>query len=498
MFEKMNKVLGLLVVVIVVLVGCSAFPLEKDNVWVIASPDKSLEESTIISVPTANSEILMEEPTITYIPTVMKNYPTKNIMGAQLAEINDKKGLSLMLDANSVWTRLDYNWSLVEPMEGVVYWSRANLIDQQLINAATNQMEVLLILGDTPIWARFTNWPCGGKINPGLYESFSNFIFEFIKRYSNSPFNIKYFELWNEPDAADFLGCWGDPNDINYYGGQAYGEMLKIAYQSAKSANPNAEILIGGLLLDCDPALGLKNEDGSLKDCRSANFLKGILAAGAGNSFDGVAFHAYDYYDALSGGLGIYSNANFNAKWDTTGPVTLEKSKFIRRTLQDYGITNRYLMNTEAGLLCAACSPSDKNMQITKAYYVAQEFAAAIADGYLSNIWYSVYGDRNSGLMAEDNQPYPAYYTFSFASQAMENHNFVRILNLDPNVKGYEFISSSGKIQWVLWSIDGKNHTIPLMSMPASIHKIADSGQGNEVSPSTSVIVGIAPVFIKY
>lgn len=501
MFKKMNKVLGLLIVVIVVLAGCSASPMEQNNVLVTEDPGKSIDGPTVTYEPIINTEEATEEPTKIFLPTVVNSYPQKNIMGAQLSEINDENALSLMLDAKSAWTRLDYRWGLVQPEKGITDWSRAGYIDQQLINAAEEGMEVLLILGDTPLWARYPDWPCGGKIDPVLYEdgTFSDFIFEFISRYSNPPFNVKYFEMWNEPDARGLLGCWGDNSeDEDNYGGEAYGEMLKIAYPAAKSANPNAEILIGGLLLNCDPSLGLTNSEGEPK-CNSAYFLRGILEAGAGNSFDGVAFHAYDYY---FGGLGKYGNANFNATWDTTGPVTLEKSKFIRNTLKDYGITDRYLMNTEAGLLCDRCDPLDETMQITKAYYVAQEFAVALADDYVANVWYSVYGDRdlnrNNELLTIDNEDRPAYNAFWFTTRALLNHEFVKKLNLDPNLMGFEFVASSGKKQWVVWSIDGKDHTVSLKSTPLSIHKIANSGHGELVSSSTNVIIGIAPVFIKY
>jgi hypothetical protein len=301
--------------------------------------------------------------------------------------------------------------------------------------------------------------------------------------------------MWNEPEAPYSMGCWGDPSDNNYYGGYAYGEMLKIAYQAAKAANPNVEILVGGLLLDCNPTLDIKNEDKSEKDCSSANFLKGILESGAGNSFDGVAFHAYDYYQNE---LGKYNNPNFSASWNTTGPVTLEKSKYLRNILKQYGFSSKYLINNEAGLLCSYCDPANQDFQSTKAYYIAQEFASAVADGYVANIWYSVYGDRNSGLLNTDNTPYPAYYAFGFTSKALENHDFVKKLTDYPNVMGFEFVSKSGKRQWVLWSIDGKNHAINLPATPNSIHKIDTTGQGVALPTEKTVTIGIAPVFIKY
>ena len=503
MFEKVYKNITVLISIIIVITSSGYYSF--------------YTTSSLNNIDQTDSNITLNSPSyddtdstnLIYFPLVLGNFPKKNIMGAQLKGINDNNGLQLMLDANSAWTRLDYRWSLVQPSEGPIEWGNASKLDEHLINADSVGMEVLLILGDAPVWARFPEWPCGGKINPDKYEFFEVFIYEFVKRYSNPPFNIKYFEMWNEPEAAGALGCWGDPSDGAYYGGKAYGEMLKVAYPAAKAANPNAEILVGGLLLDCDPTLGLTNSDGSIKNCVPSYFLKGILEVGAGDSFDGVAFHAYDYY---GGELGTYGNSNFNGAWNTTGPVTLEKSRFVRSILHDYGYSDKYLMNTEAGLICNGCDPTDKVLQITKAYYVAQEFATALADGYVANVWYSVYGDlnnsvygdRNNGLITLDNQPYPAYYAFSFVSHALENHDFVRKLTLENGVMGFEFKSKSGKIQWVLWSIDGQEHNIMLDSLPFSVYRIAESGDGEnyydseELVTSTEITIGVAPMFIKF
>jgi hypothetical protein len=56
-----------------------------------------------------------------------------------------------------------------------------------------------------------------------------------------------------------------------------------------KAANPQARILTGSLLLDCDPFHGPEG-----RDCSSAHFLEGILQAGGRAYFDGVAFQAAD------------------------------------------------------------------------------------------------------------------------------------------------------------------------------------------------------------
>ena len=104
------------------------------------------------------------------------------------------------------------------------------------------------------------------------------------------------------------FGCWGDLDDP-YYGGRYYSEMLKVAYPTIITADPNAQVMVGGLLLECDPVNPpeVTSGSGELKDCTSDKFLEGILENDGGEYFDGVSVHAYDFYFAE---LGKFANSN--------------------------------------------------------------------------------------------------------------------------------------------------------------------------------------------
>ncbi|PKO17661.1 MAG: hypothetical protein CVU39_04045 [Chloroflexi bacterium HGW-Chloroflexi-10] len=470
-----NKPLILLLCLVIIFVGCM-----------------SVSPNTLGKSVTANST-----STGVYLPLLMKEYPAGNIFGAQLAVIDDAHGLSMMKEANSGWTRLDYSWASVEPTEGSRNWGNVSSLDQQIANGDAKGVKTILIIGLTPDWAVFPNISCNGKIKQEKFQAFANFMYDLVSRYSKPPFNVTHYEMWNEPDVVGGLGCWGDSSDNLYYGGSYYGEMLKTVYGSMKRADPNAQVLVGGLLLDCDPALELKNDDNSPKSCLSANFLKGILEAGASNSFDGIAFHAYDYYAGI---LGQYSNPNFAGSWNTTGPVTSQKAKYLRNVLSQYNASQKYLLNTESGIFCFgdSCNDPAYGFQVTKAYYIAQEMTVALADEYVSNIWYSVYGVRESGLLNNSNQPYQAYYAFGVTSKSLQGYKFSQKLSLGTGMLAYEFVNSSGSKQWVLWANDGNLHPISLPGMPKSIQRISDTGQAENISPSTTVNVHFAPVFIKY
>jgi hypothetical protein len=440
----------------------------------------------------ANSTSSSDKQTLTinvFIPLLFKDFPEKNIFGAQLDTIISASGLDQMVKANSTWTRKDFDWQLVEPTEGERNWAAVKYYEDELVTASQNGIHVIMILLDTPSWARVSP-ACGGKVLPGKLPALASFVHDLVDRYSRPPFNIKYFEMWNEPDVDGLLGCWGDINDHSYYGGKGYGEMLKLVYPAAKAANPSSQIVVGGLLLDCDPGLGIK-------DCTPAYFLKGILESGAMSSFDGVAFHSGDYY---SGALGRYSNSNFGAAWNTTGPVTAVKASFLKNLLSQYNAAGKYLINTEAGIKCisAKCAEPSFGFEETKAYYMVQDGATALSEHYKANIWYSVYGDGYSGLLTKNNEPFPAYYAFQFMNKKLENHTFFQRITSYPGVKGFEFWSPTGRKLWVLWSLDGNSHPITLPGSPVSLDVISPSGNAVGIPLSPSLTIGIAPVFIQY
>ncbi len=329
-----------------------------------------------------------------------------------------------------------------------------------------------------------------------------------MQRYSAPPFNVKYYELWNEPDTApfagSFLGCWGDPSDPQYFGGAYYGEMLKVAYPAIKAANPQAQVLFGGLLMDCDADhIELCHESGSASAKVSiASFFEGALADGAGPDFDGVSFHGYDYSlfegNPPFSALGQYSNLNWGASWDTTGPVSLVKGAYLSEVLARYGITGKFLMPTELALLCgrtgteAACTNPDH--ESTVGAYIVEAMAEGKADGMAAMIWFSAAGWRGSGLLDSKLNPLPPYFAFAVARSMLGKATFVQAATGFNGVKGYEFINN-GRHLWVLWSITatGNPQSITLSSMPLAVYDM----YGAALPVGITLNVGLEPIYVE-
>lgn len=431
-----------------------------------------------------------------YLPIVAKNYPLVTLFGVEMDIYAPNLGLEQMTQSGASYFR--YNgliWSAVEPTKGARNWDAVSNLEGQLKGAGNVRGETILIIRSTPEWAQKVNGYTCGPVKQDEFGAFANFLRDAVARYSAPPFNVKYFELWNEPDIDPSLnvpdsvyGCWGEKDDT-YYGGRYYGEMLKAVYPSIKAANPDSQVLLGGLLLDCNPDLA-----GSCNDKRPAMFLEGILRANAGPFFDGVSFHGYDYYQ---GSLGKFANANWKSGWNNGGPVVAHKASFIRSKLAAFNVTGKYLINTEAAVIFdGGC---DEICQETKAFYMGQVYAAAIASELRANVWYSVTGWRNSGLINGSNMELmPAYNAYKLARSRLLASVFTREVSDYSQVKVYEFNRGDRRV-WVLWSLDEATHVVELPGAPLAAWTWNTATKDYvAAAPSVSLEVGLAPIYLEW
>jgi hypothetical protein len=458
--------------------------------------------STPITVPAGTQmPVLM---TATPTPQASPKTPHQPLIGIHIDNLLSPEQLSLFKNAGGYWTRFDgFFWDLIEPLETVepsYHWDKVN--EAALKSATQAGAQVVAIVHFAPNWAQKYPGVACGPIAPAALDNFARFMNALVQRYSQPPYNVKYWEIGNEPDIDhNFVdphspfGCWGDQNDP-YYGGGYYADMLKASYEQVKSADLQAKLLIGGLLLDCDPTNPPETSlnSGQYKNCTSSRFLEGILRNGGGNFFDGVSFHAYDYYGNQAG---KYSNPNWHSVWNTTGPVFIAKASFIHDELATYGLSDKLLVNTELALLCgrdgteAPCRAQD--FDLTKAYYLAQANAAALANGVDANIWYSLNGWRGSGLVDGSSKTNSAYEADQFSATELKDAAFVGEVSDFPGINGYEF-NQEGKRVWLLWSLDGDKHDIKLPTPPTHIWDTF----GKALPAEADLTITLAPIYLEW
>ncbi|RPI31925.1 MAG: hypothetical protein EHM70_10270 [Chloroflexota bacterium] len=385
-------------------------------------------------------------------------------------------------------------WSLVEPFEGDRNWGAVASLEEELKLAAEANIEVILIVRSTPPWAQKVPGSYCGPVWVEELDTFAAFMHEVVERYSHPPFNVNYYEIGNEPDIAPSLvpldnifGCWGNMGD-EYYGGGYYGTMLKRVYPEVKSASADANVLIGGLLLDCDPTHPPEN-----KTCQSSLFFEGILREGAGDYFDIVSFHGYPPF---TGGK-IFEERYVG--WADRGGVVYGKADYLREVMATYGV-DKPLMHTEGSLICPewggpTCNPPGEIFYDAQADYAVWMYVRNWAEGMAGTVWYQFEGPgwRHGGMMYGGLEIKPAFTALQFLNQELKDAGYIKPVSDYPGLHGYEFYAPDKRI-WVLWSPTPDAFTITL---PENMLRIYDKF-GSEIIPESDQLPVKSPIYLEF
>ena len=485
------------------------------SINIVGGGEKSVESIELMERTTSRLAFAAEQASsYLYLPIALKGLPISNdtindtIFGIQMARISGQKELEAVTAVDTGWVRRgSLLWSAVEPTEGNYLWDNLAALEKEFITASRNGLRIILVVRDAPDWAQEYQGVSCGPIKEDKLGAFGEFLYQAVKRYSVPPYNVKYWQIWNEEDIYSDLvfdgllesdagyGCWGDSRDP-YGGGGDYTDVLQAVYPLIKSANPEAQLVIGGMLMPCNPEFGV------FCTSMAGNYFEGILnhhgANDGGNYFDLVAFHAYDYY---FGRIGKYGNRSWDSRWDKDTTLTM-KANYLRRVMERYDI-EKPLMVTETALLCgwdgteSICTHPD--FENTKAAYLAQSYVAAIAGGIKSNIWYALTGNwRANTLLDSDLEPLPAYFAYTNVVNSLKSVVFTRELIEYPEVKAYEFEHDDYLIWFVRSRVEDRyfNITPVQMDLPAMPLKIWDLfGKDVPVVGSSITVTGM-PVYI--
>jgi hypothetical protein len=328
------------------------------------------------------------------------------------------------------WIRLNsIKWSEVQPTPDAAYnWDAPSVkaLEKELAFAADAGLRPMVIVDNHPTWATEYIYPDGTTINPtcgplkaDAFDDYAAFLSAVVNRYKDAPYNVKYWELGNEidvdasltaamPDSQELFGCWGDIDDP-YYGGRHYGNMLQVVTPAIKAADPEAQVMIGGLLLD-SPDSTVTNPNMGTPE----RFFEGILESGAANSFDIVPYHAYPFFQ----GAGVDADLE-NNKWSDQGGMILGKAQFLRNVMQQYNIEKPLFLN-EASLLLYqpdpdAAPPAESELPAgfleEQAAHVVRLMDRALGADIQVVVWYTMYGPgwRSGGLLDGNQNPRPVY-----------------------------------------------------------------------------------------
>ncbi len=388
-------------------------------------------------------------------------------------------------EAEAGWVRYNgINWAEIEPEIGERRWERLAGVEAELQAISSQGARPIVIVRGTPAWAQQVPGSQCGPIKPEHYDRFALFVAELAARYGGPPYNVRHWEILNEPDAPivageSVFGCWGNPNDP-YFGGGAYANMLKVVHTRLKTVDPQARLLMGGLLMDCDPTRD--------ESCRAGRFFEGMLRTGSA-PFDIANYHAYTYWGNPDGDWEL-----MHPKWDHRGGVLLGKLQFMRETMARYGV-DRPVMMSEGGLLCYRSDPSCSvpAMYNDQANYLLRLYSRSQANGLVGAIWYTLNGPgwQEGGLLDAAQQPRPAYQALRFAGPLFHNAQFVANLST-ADYEAYAFARGNRQYQ-IYWMNRRSEMSIPLPAGAVAVY----NHFGENLPLEGNLQIGFAPRIVE-
>ena len=189
-----------------------------------------------------------------------------------------RRTLQLAREAGFHWVRQQFPWADLEPRAKGRFvhpdfgFSRWEKYDQIVDLTEELGLELIVRLDTSPEWARLGNPHV--QTPPDRLEDFGDYVEAVVARYRG---RVRHYQIWNEPNLT---AEWGmQPVDA-----RAATELLRIGYQRAKSADPDAIILA--------PALAPTIAEGP-EALNELKFLQQMYEAGAGAYFDIGSVQAY-------------------------------------------------------------------------------------------------------------------------------------------------------------------------------------------------------------
>ncbi len=200
-------------------------------------------------------------------------------LGNRVRDDEQNTAVSLMQEAGVQWAREEIFWHQVQSRKGGPYrWTGANGFynyDASVARLKSGGMNVLGLLDYSPAWTAGTT----ATMNDWLPD-WGDFVYNTVLRYGKQRGQIKYWEIWNEPN----LRRYGYGNGIHSIAD--YVRLLDVSRAAAKAADPQAVIVLGGIT-------SIWSDIPTPEDYDMATYLQLLYEAGGWNSFDVLAIHPY-------------------------------------------------------------------------------------------------------------------------------------------------------------------------------------------------------------
>ncbi len=179
-------------------------------------------------------------------------------------------------DAGIVWAKQQFSWEEIEKRKNQFDWDKS---DQIIATFERYGIQVIARLDRPPAWARRDKTLA--QTPPDDFNDYGDFVDAFVRRYKG---RVHYIQIWNEPNI---FPEWGNrPVDP-----AGYVELLKVAYQRAKQADPTMRVLSAPLAITLGEGWGPSSP--GWRHQNDLDYLDAMYRAGAKNYFDILSANAF-------------------------------------------------------------------------------------------------------------------------------------------------------------------------------------------------------------
>ncbi len=292
----------------------------------------------------------------------------------------------------------------------------------------------------------------------GMNFSYSNQwknpnVLALMERYVAQHPNLKYFEVWNEPNGKD-----ASIDD--------YFQLHKTFYEKAKKANPKAVVVHGAMA-----GAGFSGQ----WNCELANiWQEKLLTMGIDKYTDVYNIHFYPY------------------QWDTREFV----EKHMMTVYRKYGV-KKPIWVTENGM---AAEMNNMVQQRVQAEYLVRSAVTCLALGVEKYFWFLAFEhpEFHYGLFDENLRPKAICVTYGVLSGLLNGTTYAGPVHTEAEgVEGYRFAAGKQTIA-VIWSKKNPVKTTPgqLGLSAGMVTKIDVMGRKTPLSPDSSFSLTTCPIFI--
>lgn len=335
------------------------------------------------------------------------------------------------------------SWSGVEREEGHYEWGQYALAAQA---QARHGITVYQIIHDCPGWALVPT--ADGQPHWNMPPRDPIYVYRFVNRLvKDLGAQVRYFEVWNEPNIGFFNGRAED-----------YAAILKAAYLGAKDADANFGILIGSAAGTPGP------------------FYDQVYENNAGEYFDIYNQHWYGAPEALFDFLGS-----------------------VREQLAAHGLSKPMWM-TEMGMR-AFPGPDGSYAVVEReqASYLARAYACGFAAGIARFHYFYLQEFLEGsvslwGIVRDDLTPKPAYAALAALIRQLGAAECLGYRQIDG---GYliVFRRSPGEAVAILWGREGQQMRLPARGPVVSV--VGTQIRAAEAAPGIVVEVRPMPIYVR-